>query len=1415
MHENPQRGKHVVFRSAVALGVSVALAVSGVAAAQAATTNPNPGALELENGQLSRTAATQGMVLLENHGSVLPLAKTGNVAVFGVGSYQTVKGGTGSGAVNNRYAINVRQGLTNAGYSITTSPAYYDAMKAAYDTKYPPTTGGSGFGPTVDYASVEQALTSTTAQPTQPTDTAVFVIARNSGEGADRSSGKGDYLLTDIEKGDLQTLGQTYKKVVVVLNVGGVVDTAFFDQINGAVTDPAGGQALDSMLLMSQAGQESGNAVTDVLNGSVTPSGKLTDTWASSYNYYPASASFATNDGSALEEQYSEGIYVGYRYFDSLYKKLNPADPASVVDYPFGYGLSYTDFKLDTQSVTADMTSVTAKVKVTNVGTTYSGKDVVEAYFSAPQTGLDKPYQELAGYAKTDELAPGASQTVTIRYNTADMASYDQSKAAYTLEAGDYRIRIGESSRNTHVESVLHLAATTITEQLANEENDTTVDTELTSDPADFYAYDTESAEIAAAPVVTLNTAGYTPANNASEFEQNVSVDSTSPYYALDKDKIGSTTAYVPATGADNWENTGAPYAAKTGETLKTVTTDPTKTLFDVAKGTTTLQQFVAGLNVTQLANIVEGASAAGTTLTAVGAAGYTTAKYESLGLPGMTLSDGPAGLRITQKIATTPATYQFGTAWPIGTLLAQTWDPSLVKQVATAVGKEMAEYGVSLWLAPGMNIHRDPLNGRNFEYYSEDPLIAGLTAAATTAGVQSVPGEGVTIKHFFANNQETLRTTTNAVISERAEREIYLKGFEIAVKSAQPMAIMTSYNKVNDTYTSGSYDLNTDILRGEWGFKGLVMTDWGAGPRTGATGVYYSGNDLIEPGNNTAEVINAIRKVVPAIDSSGLPVYNKLTTLSNNRTSYTWSFNGLIPSATGAETISTPVTASTVTAAPKSGATIRDTINNETFTPNAPYATVADAFADVQSLLAGTALNATQKPAITVTDVVHQTSDPGSPVVSYTVNVRGDYSATGYNLRLGDLQRSAMNIMNVATQTAGFGQLATNQGVSGITVRPYTGQFTNLTSYLDVTKGKVIRNQTGNGPTVTISASAPVPASGWYKAPVTITVTSNDGDAQSYIDVDTGVLTNYTAPVTISTDGEHKVRALAVNDDGAFSAIASLKVKIDSMAPVATVVSAANGKLSLAATDAGSGVASIEYSVDGFTWATYTDPVTIPGTPRLVSYRATDVAGNVSAANTVAVAAGTPTATAPVITTQPKAATVVNAGSKVTLSAAAKGTPKPTVQWQVSANGGKTWLNLSKATSTTFTMTANSKLSGYLYHAVFTNSAGTTVSSSAKVTVKALTNVSIALTKPKVKTTQHEVVRVVVAPTLSRPTGTVTVHYGSKTATIALTSAKKGYVSVTLPTLKKGTYKVYATYNGSATFAPDSSRTVTLTVVK
>lgn len=709
------------------------------------------------------------------------------------------------------------------------------------------------------------------------------------------------------------------------------------------------------------------------------------------------------------------------------------------------------------------MDKVAVTTQVTNTGKV-GGKEVVEVYFSAPRGGLDKPYQELAGYAKTDLLAPGASQTLTISFNTTDMSSYDESKSASVMDAGDYLIRVGDSSRSTSVEARVRLDKTVVTEQLSTQLNDELPTTELTSDPATFYGYPDEAKQTRTAQVVPVRIAGFVASDHRSPLAQSVAVDASSGYYPLDGSMLSATTAYT--TGQADWEGTGSPYQAKTGETVKVVAPASGATLFDVAKGTVGMDRFVAGLSVEQLATIVEGASP-GTDITP-GVAGTTTARYTSQGIPAATLVDGPAGVRINKQYTSGGVTYyQYATAWPIGTLLAQTWDRDLVEKVGVAVGVELTEFGATMWLAPGMNIHRDPLNGRNFEYFSEDPLLSGLTAAAETVGVQSKPGIGVTIKHLAANQQELERQRTDSVIGERALREIYLKGFEIAVRSAEPMAVMTSYNLVNGTAASGNYDLTEDVLRGEWGYRGVVMTDWGANYNVKKT--VYSGNDMIMPGNPPAQIINAVtRSTDPTFDLAGLPVYNYVqrSSVGNPIGAHLWNWGTFVAGPGGSTSYSVTVDSTTdLTQTPKSGrcSTSITMECNALTTPLAAWGTVDSAYqwviaqldpaVPVDPITIGWLTDA-QRAGIHVT--VNSRAIPGdatSPVTSYTVTITGEHGL----IRLGDLQRNAARILTVLTHTREFAVLASSQHVDGITVGSYGSLFApQLISYLDVERSRV-----------------------------------------------------------------------------------------------------------------------------------------------------------------------------------------------------------------------------------------------------------------------------------------------------------------------------------------------------------------------
>ena len=818
--------------TAVTLAASMVIgsSVTGMAASTNQTSER-----EVRNAQLSKEAAEEGMVLLENENQALPLSQGSKAALFGTGSYGTIKGGTGSGDVYNRYTISVYDALTST-YNISNMAWWGEYLKTFEEKKaqaaeekkdndYVKYTQGR-FGGADSFLAIDQALTQSDMDKAKAggVTTAFYTVSRVSGEGADRTIGKGDYELSEVEYNNIKLIAKNFDKCVVLLNVGGVVDTKFFSEIEG----------VDGLVLMSQAGMEG----ADILTGKTTPSGKLTDTWAKNYSDYPAATTIGDNDGDNKQEDYKEGIYVGYRYFDTF--NITPA-------YEFGYGKSYTSFDVEPLTVAADENNVSVTVNVTNTGDTYSGKEVVEVYFSAPDGSIEKPYQELAGFAKTDNLAPGESQKLTVTYKTTEMSSYDEAKAAYVMEDGDYIVRVGDSSRNTKVAGVLTLDKDVVTEQLSNQ---LTLDKnwkDLSKTGKTPYSYKDEAAQIKAAARIALPSAKIKTENNASK---------------IDEKKV---TTYLTADAAKD-------YKAAENEVVETVDAVPANTkLIDVYDGKVSMESFVASLDDTQLANLangISGASTSGDTWGAdansvTGAAGETSQLYfNSLGIPNTVEADGPAGIRVTAETTDKDgnAVYNYCTAFPIGTLLAQTWNTDLVNRVGKAIGEEMVEIGVTLWLAPGMNIHRDPLCGRNFEYYSEDPALTGYVGSAITAGVQSNKGVGVTIKHYITNNQETNRSAVNTSVSERTLREIYLKGFEMVVKSAQPMAIMSSYNKVNGTYACENFDLLTSVPRGEWGFDGMVMTDWGAGNRAGVDTMMHAGNDLVMPGRTQDRMIAALQ---------------------------------------------------------------------------------------------------------------------------------------------------------------------------------------------------------------------------------------------------------------------------------------------------------------------------------------------------------------------------------------------------------------------------------------------------------------------------------------------------------------------------------------------------------------------------
>ena len=721
-----------------------------------------------EHIALSRRAAREGMVLLKNEGGVLPLQRGCRVALFGKATIDYVKGGGGSGDVTVPYVRNIFDGFsevigTDSIYPGTVS-FYREYVSARYAEHWVP---GMVAEPEVPETLLREARAFT--------DTAVISISRFSGEGWDRKSPrakirrkdpvtsdtvsmsdvlfeKGDFYLSDAERRMVETVSRTFAKTIVVLNVGGMVETACFRD------DPR----IQGLLMAFQGGMEGGCAEAELLTGLYTPSGRLTDTFARDLEDYPGCAGFYDSDEYV---DYTEDIYVGYRYFETI-----PGAREKVV-YPFGYGLSYTRFTLTDQKMLFVGDEAEASVLVTNAGDR-SGREVVQVYYSAPQGRLGKPARTLAGYRKTRVLAPGESERVSVRFPLSQMASYDDlgkvARSAWVLEAGEYRFFIGTSVRDGKTaEETWILESDRVVEQLTARMTPTCLKERMLAD-----------GSMEKLPTAPCNDFNYTVLPPMTSAEINAAP-----------------------------EVRGVPRTSDFGrrECLK---------LQDVADGKAGLDEFIAALPLEDLACLLGGQPNVGLANT------FGYGNNPVYGIPNIMTADGPAGVRFHQGLGVT------ATAFPCATLLGSTWDPQTAYDVGAAAALEAKENNIMVWLAPGVNIHRNPLCGRNFEYYSEDPLLAGRQAAALIRGVQS-RRIAATPKHFALNNKETNRRGCDSRASERAIREIYLKQFEILVKEAHPWSIMTSYNIINGHRASENRDLLTGILREEWGFDGMVTTDW------------------------------------------------------------------------------------------------------------------------------------------------------------------------------------------------------------------------------------------------------------------------------------------------------------------------------------------------------------------------------------------------------------------------------------------------------------------------------------------------------------------------------------------------------------------------------------------------------------
>ena len=761
-----------------------------------------------------RKAAAEGAVLLKNEGEMLPLRKEETVSVFGRCQLETYRSGTGSGgAINVAYVISILDAMRSCP-DITVNEELA-AVYMEWLKDHPFDNGGGGWA-AEPWHQEEMVITEEIAKAARArSEKAIFIIGRTAGEDKDYADEEGSYRLTAQELENLRVVTRQFDQVAVLLNVSNIIDMSW-------AFDPAYESHIKSILYIWQGGIEGSHAVTDLLSGAVTPSGKLTDTIAGNLKDYPASGNF----GDEKQNFYAEDIYVGYRYFETFCPEK--------VKYEFGYGLSYTDFSIEvTKAHTvkgaagSDVVEITATVE--NIGA-YRGKEVVQVYVEAPQGALGKPKRVLAAFAKTKELAPGEIQEILLEVPVLRLASYDDSgvsghKSCYVLEAGDYVFYVGNSVRKTKAADVDGKGAYQVRELCV-----------------------TEELSEALAPVQQFSR--IRPGKKSEDGS-----------YLMEKEAVPQQTIDLAARISENLPKE------------LSFTGDQNILLSDVAAGKADLDAFVAQLDDAQLATIVrgEGMSSPKVTPGTASAFGGVSDSLYRYGIPVACAADGPSGIRMENG--------KTATQLPIGTLLACSFNIPMMEELYVLEGQELVANEVDTLLGPGVNIHRYPLNGRNFEYFSEDPYVTGSFAAAVVRGIKK-GGSSATVKHFAANNQETARHTADAVVSERALREIYLKGFEMAVKEGGAVSIMTSYGPVNGYWTASNYDLNTTVLRGEWGYTGIVMTDWwacmndvvkgGAPSRQLTSSMVRAQNDLYMVVNNNGAEINSMEDDTPSALADG-----------------------------------------------------------------------------------------------------------------------------------------------------------------------------------------------------------------------------------------------------------------------------------------------------------------------------------------------------------------------------------------------------------------------------------------------------------------------------------------------------------------------------------------------------------------
>ena len=730
---------------------------------------------------MAQELVQEGAVLLKDQNNALPLAEGTAVNLFGYGSVDPIYGGSGSGASDTSSNIDLVTGLTNAGFTVNQELVDF-YKKSGVSRAAQKGFEGSNFTP----AEVPAAqYTDTLLQNAKAfSDVAIVTISRVGGEGGDlpqdmyaagysKTDDGRHYLELTQDEEDLLALikAQGFGKVIVLINSSNAMELGFLED-----------DSIDAALWIGSLGSTGFNAVGEILSGKMNPSGRLSDTYAYDLTTAPAywnAGDFTYANLNHHYVEYAEGIYVGYRFYETRYVDnttglCDEAAYAKAVQYPFGYGLSYTTFEQSIADYKTSDSAIEMTVEVKNTGAV-AGKDVVQVYYTAPYTvgGIEKSHVVLAGFAKTGLLQPGASEKVTVTFAPEEMASYDETGAkAYVLEAGTYQIKLMSNAHEVIDQREYEVPATITYSGDNARSTDLVAATNEFEDVAQGQIKQYVSRADWEGTLPTTRTDGKTASAETVAAKENTPV-----YENNDSDQ--------PITVADH------------GLTLE----DMTGLDYDDPKWNDLLEQ----LSVDDMTNMISNG-------------GWSTPEVASVGKPATNDLDGPAG--INSLVSSLK-----GVSFPSEVIVGSSWNTDLAQRFGTAFGAEAAANHVVGLYAPGMNIHRTPFSGRNFEYYSEDGLLSGKMGAAMVQGVGS-QGVYTYIKHFALNDQESNRLSISVWANEQSIREIYLKPFELSVKEGGTTAVMSSYSRLGNTWAGASKALLTDVLRNEWGFHGMVVTD-------------------------------------------------------------------------------------------------------------------------------------------------------------------------------------------------------------------------------------------------------------------------------------------------------------------------------------------------------------------------------------------------------------------------------------------------------------------------------------------------------------------------------------------------------------------------------------------------------------